>query len=427
MTHQHQFSSADLDSHAVGIVKALQKQGYTSYLVGGCVRDLLVGLKPKDFDIGTTALPEQIRRTIYRSYVIGKRFRLVLVKRDEQQYEVATFRREVSATEIKAMEDDGEVDVPRGDNFFGPPEEDAKRRDFTINALFYDPVAHILIDYCNGLVDLDDRLIRIIGDPATRLREDPIRILRGVRLAHKLGFSIEPSLRSAMIETADSLKTSVLPRRREEFLKLLRLDDPSLAFLELYDLGILHAIAPSLVPIFTDPERQKLFLHYLRQFHERPLDLASPLELFGTLLLAVLRSHDDEQIRGRETLDKPEMIQLMRDEMGMFKYEQALFSKALQLHALMKRKREFEKRGPRRRQAVVQTDAFKIALQLAERDYWLSADELLFWRDEAEKNALLGPAPGEDRGSDRGPRRRRRRRRPPGRSRPPTSNPAPKD
>ena len=426
MTHQHQFPISDLDSHAVGIVKALQKQGHTSYLVGGCVRDLLVGLKPKDFDIGTTASPEQIRRIIYRSYVIGKRFRLVLVKRDDQQYEVATFRREVSADDIKAMEAE-ETEVPRGDNFFGTPEEDARRRDFTINALFYDPVEHILIDYCQGLTDLEDRLIRIIGEPVVRLKEDPIRILRGVRLAHKLGFSIEPSLRSAMIETASTLKTTVLPRRREEFLKLLRLDDPSLAFLELYDLGILEATAPSLVPIFADLERQKLFLHYLRQFHERPLDLASPLELFGTLLLAVLRALYEDH-RGREILDQPEMVRLMRDELGMFKYEQSLFAKALQLHSLMKRKREFEKRGPRRRQAVVQTDAFKVALQLAERDYWLSADELMFWRDEAQKTAEMGPLTSDDFKEDRGPRRRRRRRRPAGRSHRSTdSNASPKD
>ncbi len=400
MTQQLELPAKLLDSHAVGIVKALQKAGHTTFLVGGCVRDLLVGLKPKDFDIGTSAQPEQVRKIIYRSYVIGKRFRLVLIRRDDQQYEVATFRREVSAEDVRISAAENS-EIPKGDNFFGTPQEDACRRDFTINALFYDPVKKILIDYCSGMADLDARLIRIIGDPVTRLKEDPIRILRGVRLAHKLGFSIESQLRSAMIETASTLQTTVLPRRREEILKILRLDDPALTFLELYDLGILESILPGLSPIFADPEKQKIFLHYMGQFHERSLDLASPLELFGTLLLAVLRSRFDGN--DRTHLNDKEMIKLMRDELGMFKYEQALFGKSLQLQSIMKKKRDFEKRGPRRRQAVVGTEAFKLALQLAERDYWLTAEELHFWRNEA----LIAPEVEEE---DQRPRRRRRRR-----------------
>src|SRR5690606_1012404 len=130
---------------------------------------------------------EEVRRTIFKSFVIGKRSRLVLVRRDDQQFEVATFRREV-------REEEATDEMPAGDNVFGSPEEDAKRRDFTINALFYDPVKDQLIDYAEGIPDLQNHVLRMIGDPTTRLLEDPIRILRALRFAHKLGFSIERNL-----------------------------------------------------------------------------------------------------------------------------------------------------------------------------------------------------------------------------------------
>jgi len=228
-----------IDPHAAGIIKALQRQNFTTYLVGGCVRDLLLGMAPKDFDIVTSARPDQVKRIIHKAYVIGKRFRLVLVKRDDQQFEVATFRRDV-------REDENAEELPSGDNIFGTPEEDAQRRDFTINSLFYDPVGDQLIDYANGLQDLEARLVRMIGDPNKRLLEDPIRILRALRLAHMVDFTLEEDLRRGMQVHASCLAASALPRRREEILKLLRLKDPGLAFIEAYDLGILHILA--LVP-----------------------------------------------------------------------------------------------------------------------------------------------------------------------------------
>ena len=142
-----------INHHAFGIVKALQSQGHETYLVGGCVRDLLLGIQPKDFDIVTDAKPNEVRKIIRNAYVIGKRFRLVLVKRNEHQFEVATFRRNI-------REDEDPADLPSGDNIFGSPKEDANRRDFTINAMFYDPVNEKLIDFSQGLTDLDDGIIR---------------------------------------------------------------------------------------------------------------------------------------------------------------------------------------------------------------------------------------------------------------------------
>ena len=156
-----------VDHEAKQIVRRLQDNRYESYLVGGCVRDLLLGILPKDYDIATSAKPSQIKRAVPYSYIIGKRFRLVLVRRGDKQFEVATFRRNVKPEDLPP-EDEGEN---VGDNFFGTPEEDAKRRDFTVNALLYDPKSNEITDYCNGREDLEAGIIRIIGEPETRLDE----------------------------------------------------------------------------------------------------------------------------------------------------------------------------------------------------------------------------------------------------------------
>ncbi|MGZ3743745.1 MAG: poly(A) polymerase, partial [Pseudobdellovibrionaceae bacterium] len=152
-----------IDPYARDIVRILQDEGFETYLVGGCVRDLLAGIHPKDFDIATNAHPNQVRRKIPQAYVIGKRFRLVLVRRGDQQFEVATFRRAISAEELE----DSEAEII-GDNYFGSCEEDAKRRDFTVNALFYDPIQQKILDYCEGLKDVENRTLRMIGDSVVR-------------------------------------------------------------------------------------------------------------------------------------------------------------------------------------------------------------------------------------------------------------------
>lgn len=405
-----------IDPHALGIVKALQKSGYTSYLVGGCVRDLLLGIAPKDFDIGTTASPEQIKRVIYRSFIIGKRFQLVLVRRDSQQFEVATFRKEAPSAVIDETTEAVEGDPqPMGDNLFGTPEEDARRRDFTINGLFYDPVASKLIDYAEGLPDLNARVIRMIGDPEKRLLEDPIRILRALRFSHKIGFTLEPDLRSAMKTYASSLPSTVLPRRREEFLKLLRLPDPSLAFVEAFDLGILEHAASGLHKLFENPEAQESFVQKLRRFHDKAILLDDTADLFGLFMHGFIRvaiSDDPERpLRGRELMADEGLLRLMRDELGMFKSEQTLLMSALQIENLLLRRRDFEKRGARRQEALLRNEAFALALQFAERDMLLSPSDLLFWqerfREFAQKREL---SRGRHEGSHSGSRGRRRRR-----------------
>ena len=373
-----------INSHANGIVKALQQNGYETYLVGGCVRDLLVGIVPKDFDIATDAKPNQVKKLIYNSYVIGKRFRLVLVKRDELQLEVATFRRDI-------REDDREEDLPEGDNIFGSPQEDANRRDFTINGLFYDPVKDKLIDYCNGLKDLESQTLRMIGEPATRLIEDPIRILRGIRLAHKLNFSLDPKLRYYMEKHANSLQESVLPRRREEFLKFLKLKDPSRAFIEAYDLGVLKAIAPQIHKAMNNEH----FIHELRNFHVCYIDKNSPLILFGQFVHAYYRcfmqARDDCATHANEILGNEKLSAIMQQELGMFKYEQSLIAKSIQMQALLARRKQLEKRGEGRLLPLVQSEAYPLAVNFAKTSLNISPQDLLFWENfyELHRNTIV--------------------------------------
>lgn len=397
-----------IDPQAYEVVSTLQENGHTTYLVGGCVRDLLLGIQPKDYDIGTTASPQQVKRCVRQAFIIGKRFRLVLVKRDQHVFEVATFRRD-----IRDHENDEEL--PEGDNLFGTPEEDARRRDFTINSLFYDPVKDELIDYAQAMEDLNARVIRTIGEPNTRFIEDPIRILRAIRLAYKIEFTLEPETRAAIFKQAHTLAHSVLPRRREEFLKFLRIQDPSGPFLKALDLGVLDVIAPTLKMLLCEPKSADMVFKYLRSFHERQWDKDNAVELFTPLVLAYVRSHISEDpsvsLRAINLLEHDGLMELMRNELGMFKHEQTQFAKALQLQSILLRRREFQSKGLKRQKSFMRSEAFPLALQLARKEYHLSGEDLLYWKNlyetylpELEEEKKQTKTAGKRR---RRPRRRR--------------------
>lgn len=392
-----------IDPHATGIVRALQKKGYTTYLVGGCVRDLLLNIQPKDYDIATDARPDQVKAVIHRAYVIGKRFRLVLVRRDEQQFEVATFRRDL-------REDENRENLPDGDNIFGTPEEDAQRRDFTINGMFYDPISDQLIDFAEGLPDLENRWVKMIGDPMKRLAEDPIRILRALRLKHMIGFALDPDLRAAMQKMAETLPSTVLPRRREEILKLLRLKHPEAAFLEAQDLGLLKYLSPTMAA-GLESENGDVFLEYLRQIGATDKTGMSPADLFGLLVHAYVRAFmQSEPVAGprtRDTFDKEPFQTWMREELGMFKFEQALAIKALHVEPLLARRKEFQRKGERRQRALLTNDAFPMALMFASRDYCLSCEDLLYWNEKYRQLRADNPL-ASVRHKRRRPRRPRR-------------------
>lgn len=402
-----------IDGHASGIVKALQKAGHTSYLVGGCVRDLLLGIIPKDFDIVTMAHPPQVKRLIHMAFIIGKRFRLVLVKRGDQQFEVATFRREFDPAEFPVEEyPDG---PPSADNIFGTPEQDAKRRDFTINALFYDPLSQEIIDYVGGKNDIEARTLRMIGEPDRRLAEDPIRILRAIRFAHKLRFVIEPGLRASMTRHASELTKSVLPRRREELLKLLRLDDPCSVLVECHDLGVLREIFPALEQMFANDandaagiDRQERFLLRLESLKSTVLDFANTGQVFAWLIASLVDTLAEEGT----TPSEEELNKLMRDELGMYKFEQSLVIDALKLRRALEKTADHRRRGERRLAGIVRREGFALALRLAAADLLLNGSDLLFWQQTAEKLRPEIEAARREREDRSGGRRSRNRRRP---------------
>lgn len=372
-----------IDPYALRIVKNLQDSGFETYLVGGCVRDLMVGIHPKDFDIATSAHPNQVRKKVPNAYVIGRRFKLVLVKRGDLQFEVATFRRNVSAEELASTP---EEDTVEGDNYFGTVEEDAKRRDFTANAVFYDPANNKLIDFCGGIQDIENRVLRMIGDPKERFIEDPIRILRAIRLSHKLHFSIESNMRHAIAETSSELKKSVLPRRREEWLKFLRLDEPHLAFMELFDLHILEQILPGLHSVFMDPTKMEVFEIHLARISQVGINKQDPLELFAGFMFAFMKAQYGEGLWSHEEVyDDAKLAYFMREEMGIFKQEAAVFFKALHLMTSLKKIDNYSRKGERRQMAFVMNEAFGLAMKLSMMDFSLSGSEVHYWMQQLEK------------------------------------------
>src|SRR5438128_1789111 len=226
-----------LDPDAVKVVGRLRRTGFLAYLVGGCVRDLLLGMRPKDFDVATSAHPSQVKDTFRNSRLIGRRFRLAhIFFRGGKIIEVSTFR----ANPLDELQDLPQDLLIRHDNVFGSAEEDARRRDFTINGLFYDVDDGRVIDYVGGKDDLRARLIRTIGNPDVRMREDPVRILRAIRFAAKCAFELEPNTLSAMRAHVHEIPRCAPPRVLEEVLKLIRSGASRRSFELLREVGALR-------------------------------------------------------------------------------------------------------------------------------------------------------------------------------------------
>ena len=213
---EHGISRGRIDANVRQILARLHGAGFEAYLVGGCVRDLLLGRAPKDFDVATSARPDEVRALFPRSRLIGRRFRLAHVRAGREVFEVATFR--AAHPEGAA----GPAGMLLHDNVYGTREEDAVRRDFTVNALYYDDRDGSVLDFTGGMADLRAGFIRAIGDPAVRYREDPVRMLRAVRFAAKLGFRIEEETEAPIFELAPLLEGVPAARLFEEVLKLFQ-------------------------------------------------------------------------------------------------------------------------------------------------------------------------------------------------------------
>ncbi|MDR6537489.1 polynucleotide adenylyltransferase PcnB [Variovorax soli] len=311
-----------VDERARNVVTTLQGAGYEAYVVGGAVRDLLLGLRPKDFDVATNATPEQVKSLFRRAFIIGRRFRIVHVVygrgREHEVIEVSTFRaymdsagaeqvagnERTSKGELAGMKHavDASGRVLR-DNVWGPQEEDAARRDFSVNAMYYDPASQIVVDYHNGIKDAKKLTLRMIGDPATRYREDPVRIIRAIRFSAKLaalGFSLEPKTAAPLVDCSRLLADVPQSRLFDEMLKLLQTGHAVATVAQLRRLGLATGIYPLLDVIVERADQP--FVKAALQDTDRRVGEGKPVApsfLLACVLWADVRDGWAQRIEGR--------------------------------------------------------------------------------------------------------------------------------
>nr|WP_315849015.1 polynucleotide adenylyltransferase PcnB [uncultured Rhodoferax sp.] len=309
-----------VDERAINVVRTLQQAGFEAYVVGGAVRDLLVGLRPKDFDVATNATPEQVKGLFRRAFIIGRRFRIVHVVygrgREHEVIEVSTFRayldnaaaeqvagnERTSKNELAGMKHavDSTGRVLR-DNVWGPQEEDAVRRDFTINAMYYDPETQIVVDYHNGLKDAKSRTLRMIGDAATRYREDPVRIIRAIRFSAKLsplGFKLEAKTAGPLIKSQSLLNDVPQSRLFDEMLKLLQTGHALASVEQLKFLGMSRGIYP-LLDVVVERAEQPFVAAALKDTDRRVGEgkPVAPSFLLACVLWADVRDGWDQRMK----------------------------------------------------------------------------------------------------------------------------------
>lgn len=248
---QHCISRANISNAALKVLYRLKDAGYEAYLVGGGVRDLLLGREPKDFDVATNATPEQVKETFRNCRLIGRRFRLAHVRFGREIIEVATFRAAQPAADAASSNGQGMI---LRDNVYGTIEEDALRRDFTVNALYYDIRDFSVIDYASGMEDLQNGLLRLMGDPETRYREDPVRMLRAARFAAKLGFVLSPETEAPIATLAGLLGEVPAARLFEEVLKLFMTGHGVASFEKLRHFGLFGQLFPDTEAVLATEE-----------------------------------------------------------------------------------------------------------------------------------------------------------------------------
>jgi poly(A) polymerase len=312
---EHNIDLSLVDDNAIRVVKTLADAGHEAYIVGGAVRDLLLGLRPKDFDVATNATPEQVKALFRRAFIIGRRFRIVHVVfgrgREHEVIEVSTFRAVLDAAaseQVAGNEKTSKAELANKhhavdasgrvlrDNVWGPQIEDAARRDFTVNAMYYDPQKQIVVDYHGGIKDAKKKVLRMIGDPVTRYREDPVRIVRVVRFAAKLGFTIEPKTRAPIHELAGLLDDVPASRTFDEMIKLLQTGHALASIQELRKQGLVGertGVFPILDVVLADankhPERQK-FVDLALADTDRRVNEGKPVA--PSFMLACMLWHD---------------------------------------------------------------------------------------------------------------------------------------
>ena len=407
----HSLSRSQIDPDALKVLYRLHQNSHIAYLVGGSVRDLLLGRRPKDFDIGTSAHPYQVKRLFKNCWVIGRRFRLAHVRFGTKTIEVATFRRQLSAEELAAAAEastaapeapeDGSPTPDRlvhRENTFGTPEEDAFRRDFTINALFYDIGTFAIIDYTGGLEDLRAGLVRSIGDPAERFQEDPVRMLRAIAMAARLGFAIDAPIDAAIVSSRGEIARSAPARLIEEFYKLLRSGASEQAFRMMAERRLLEPMAHDLQKGAGERLWRSLAaLDAYRKRHNEVPDTLTNAILLGSLLVPLgitghPRQGTELEPEGRLSLG---MLPLARRDVERFR----------QILGLQRRLLD-SRLSPRARRALLHRGPFREALAWLEI-HGQAPEAVEHWRGFIEASGVAGL---EEEGAPP-PRRRRRRRR----------------
>jgi len=427
---EHPLSRSQVDADALKVLYRLHQNGYVAYLVGGSVRDLLLGRKPKDFDIGTSAHPYEVKKLFRNCWIIGRRFRLAHVRFGDKTIEVATFRRQVSAEEAATadaplqtlappesdvaapeLEDERDRLIHR-DNTFGTPEQDAFRRDFTINALFYDIETFSIIDYTGGLEDLQKGVVRCIGVPEERFQEDPVRMMRAVAMAARLNFTIDPPIEAAIAAHRSDIARSAPARLIEEFYKLLRSGAAERAFRMLAEHKLLDPISEELQEHAGDALWRSLAaLDAYRTRVETPDALTTPI-LLGSLLMPIPPA-------ARAITHPPRWTEDMKKEprisLGLLPLARRDIERLRQILGLQRRLLD-AKLAPRAKRALMHKGTFREALTWLEI-HGQAPEAVAEWRAFTEHAGAHPAEPGAGDAEGDRPRRRRRRRR--GRRRPP--------
>jgi poly(A) polymerase len=285
---EHRLVINTVDPDALYVMEKLRANGYTAYLVGGSVRDLLLGTKPKDFDISTSAEPEQIKQLFRNCILIGRRFRLAHIRFGRKVLEVSTFR---------SGDPDNDALILR-DNIWGTPEEDVLRRDFTINGLFYDPATQQVIDYVGGYPDLQKKVLRTIGQPFIRFRQDPVRMLRMIKFQARFGFDVDPSAHVALLECRQEIVKSSPARIQEELLRMLESGASEPFFRLLAEHGFMHLMMPAFGQFMESSECEEVFA-YLKEIDTTFHDPSRPLLPRPVLLSCLVYPLMEKRIASR--------------------------------------------------------------------------------------------------------------------------------
>ncbi|ENO76782.1 polynucleotide adenylyltransferase PcnB [Thauera sp. 63] len=412
---RHGIRREQLSPAARKVCSVLQEKGYKAFVVGGAVRDLLIGHPPKDYDVATSATPEEVRASFRRSRIIGRRFKIVHVMSGPETIEVSTFR---AGQDAESADTDEHGRVLR-DNVYGNQEEDATRRDFTVNALYYDPSTETIVDYHHGVADIQHKTLRMIGDPRTRYREDPVRMLRAVRLGAKLGLTIDPAARNPIREMGVLLENVPAARLFDEMLKLLFSGYAVKCLKQLREEGLHHGLLPLLDVILEQPMGERFVWLSLENTDERVRQdkSVSPGFLFATLLWhEVLTAWERRKAAGEHA--QPALFEAMDEvldaQAGKLAITRRIVGDIKDIWALQPR---FDKRAGKTPYRLIEQPRYRAGwdfLRLRAQAGEIPMEIVDWWDRFAhaghdEREALIRQAPAESAPAAAKKRRRKRR------------------